>query len=78
MDFGAKISGQMFSDVVEIQLICPIYNLFSGNTAFKRALIMMQDSGGSLPVSVSVLICIFIFELQSESRASMFHFSGYF
>ena len=39
---------------------------------------MMQDSGQSSQVSVRVLICIFTFELQSESSANVFHISGDF
>ena len=38
----------------------------------------MQISGGTLPVSVSSLICPFTFECQSESSAKMFHLSGDF
>ena len=36
---------------------------------------MLQDSGRSVRVSVSVLIRIFTFELQSECSTNMFHFS---
>ena len=39
---------------------------------------MMQVSKRNLPVSVSVLICIFTLGLQSESSTIIFHVSGYF
>ena len=39
---------------------------------------MLQVSGRNLPVSVSVLICFFTFDFQSDSRAKMFHVSGCF
>ena len=39
---------------------------------------MMQVSGSSLLLSVSVLMCIFTFDIQSESNANIFHISGYF
>ena len=38
---------------------------------------MMPVSGRSLHVSVNVLFSIFIFELQSESSAIIFHVFGY-
>ena len=40
-------------------------------------IVMMQITSRSLPVSTSVLLFIHTFELQSESRAQMFHISGY-
>ena len=38
---------------------------------------MMQIAGRNSPMPVIVLICILIFEIQSESSANMFHVSGY-
>ena len=38
----------------------------------------MQISNRSLPESVSSLVCIFTFELQSESSANMFYVFSYF
>ena len=79
MDWEAKPSMGMFFDVALIQLICWINIPFSGVIAVQTALIMLlQVSGRSLPVSVSVIICTFIFALQSESGASIFHVSGSF
>ena len=68
----------MFSDLAQIQLIRSICSLVSDYFALLRELVMMRVSGRSLLVSVGVLLCIFFFELQSESGAKMFHFSGYF
>ena len=39
---------------------------------------MLQIFGRSSLVSLSVVICICTFELQSESSAKMFQVSGYF
>ena len=64
--------------MTQIQLICLIYILISGFAALQRAIVMMQVPGQSLPVSVSVFICILTFELQPESSACMFHVSGFF
>ena len=50
----------------------------SGVVAFQRKLVVMRISGRRLPVSVSVLIFFFIFELQSDFSVNMFHVSGYF
>ena len=38
---------------------------------------MIQGSGRSSPVSVSVLVCIFTFEFQLESSSYMFYISGF-
>ena len=63
----------MFPDVAQIQLICSDFSLISVVTTLQKALVMMQVSGQSFPVSVSVIICLFVFELQWESSANMFH-----
>ena len=47
----------------------------SGIAASQRALVMMQIFCRSLPVSVSILICILTFELLSKSSANMLHVS---
>ena len=75
---GTKTSPRLFSNVAQIFLICLAYSLNSGNTVLQRALIMMQFSGQSSPVSFSVLICMLTFGLQSEYSTNMFHVSGYF
>ena len=69
-----KTSARMFSTVAHIQLICLIYSLISRVTALHRAFVLMQVSSGGLLESVSVLICIFTFKLQSESTAKIFTF----
>ena len=73
-----KTSAPMFSVLAQIQFFSLICSLISGITELERALVMVQGSGQSPPVSVSVLICIFIFELQSESSINMLHVFGYF
>ena len=78
MDSGAKTSEGMIFDLVLIELILLIYSLIRDVTSLQRALVMMQVSGQNLLVFVIGLMCIFFFEVQSESSANMFHLSGYF
>ena len=73
----AKTSGRMFSNVTLMRLIWLINNPVSGVTALQKALVMMQISGRTLQVSVSVLIFIFPFECHSESSAIVFQVSCY-
>ena len=74
----AKISAQMLSDVARFQLICSVCSPIIRGIAKQGAVIMMRVSGKSSPVSFSVLIFSFTFELQSESSANVFHISWLF
>ena len=77
-DCWAKTSRWIFSHVVLIQVIRSICSVISGIDAFQLAYVILQVSVRTLPVSLSVLICIFTCELQSKSSATLFNFSGYF
>ena len=48
-----------------------------GDIALERELVRMQVSSRRSSVFVSVLMCIFPSNLQSESSASIFNISGY-
>ena len=62
----------MFSDVAQIQLICSKISFNSGIRALQGALVTVEVSVRSLPVSVKVLKCILTFELQFDSSANLF------
>ena len=70
----AKTSAHMFSHVAQIRLFWLIFSLIGGVTALKRALVMKQVSGPCLLMFVSVLRCVFTFELQSEYTANITRF----
>ena len=76
MHCGVKRSTRVFSDVAYVQPIHSVCTLVSGIISLKKALVFTQVFGRSLRVFDSFLICVFTFELHSESSADMLRFSG--
>ena len=73
MDCGGENIVTGFCQVAQIQLICLTYRLVRMVFALQKALVIMRVSCRSLSVSVSDLLFVCTFELQSESSANMIH-----